>query len=88
LQGKSKTIKKFKNAFKKWGFLKFYQKIIRKTEAQEISFNPFTIFPSCNQNLVVCLFVDKETKISCPLANELNGQNGLNGLARLGLYRI
>ncbi len=49
----------------------------RKTEAQAIFLNPFTVCSLCKQNFVVCPFVDEETKSSYPFAN------GLNGLAHL-----
>jgi hypothetical protein len=50
----------------------------QKTEAQAIFFlNPFTIFSSCKQKFVVCLFVYKETYGDYPFAN------GLSGLAHL-----
>jgi hypothetical protein len=34
----------------------------RKTEAQVIFLNPFTVYTSYKQKFVVCMFVDKETK--------------------------
>jgi hypothetical protein len=46
----------------------------RKTEAQVIFHNPFTV---CSPKFVLCPFVYKETKGSYPFAN------GLNGLAHL-----
>jgi hypothetical protein len=49
----------------------------RKTEAQGIFLNPFTICSSCKQKFVICPFVDKK----------MNGRslfaNGLNGFAHL-----
>ncbi len=45
----------------------------RKTEAQAIFRNPFTVFSSCEQKLIVCLFVEEETNGSYPFANRLNG---------------
>ncbi len=60
--------------------------IKRKTEAQLIFLNPFTVCSSCIQKFISCPFVDEETKGSYPFANGLNGLNrlnGLNGLAHL-----
>jgi hypothetical protein len=52
--------------------------IKRKTEAQAIFRNLFTVRSSCKLKLVVCLFVDDEA-IGCYYQFE----NGLNGLAHL-----
>jgi hypothetical protein len=48
-----------------------------KTEAQVIFLNQFNICSSCKQKSVVCLFVDKGTNRSYPLANWINGLKGL-----------
>jgi hypothetical protein len=55
-------------------------------KAQAILPHPFTLCSSCKQKFVVCPFVNKETNVSNPFANRLNGLNGLNrlnGLAHL-----
>jgi hypothetical protein len=49
----------------------------RKTEAQTIFFNPFTVCSSCKLKFVACPFVYEETNGSYPFAN------GLHGLAHL-----
>jgi hypothetical protein len=81
LQGKSKTIEKFKNELKYGEVRKFSTK---KREMENgsgtIFLHPFTVFSSCNRKFVVCPFVNEETNGSYPFANRLNG---LNGLARL-----
>jgi hypothetical protein len=47
---------------KYWQILTFYgKKINRKTEAQVILHNLFTVCSSCKQKFVVCQFVDEET---------------------------
>ncbi len=45
----------------------------RKTEAQAIFLNPFTVCSSCKQKFVVCPFADEETDGSYPFANGPNG---------------
>ncbi len=52
----------------------------RKTEAQTIILNLFTVCSSCKRKFVVCPFVYKETNGSYPFSN------GLRGLAHLCLY--
>ncbi len=52
------------------------KKIICKTEAQAIFFNPFTVRSSCKRKFIVCPFVDEETSRSYPFANGINGLNG------------
>ncbi len=44
----------------------------RKTEAQAIFLNPFTICSSCKQKFVVCPFVDEDTNGRYLYANRLN----------------
>jgi hypothetical protein len=46
--------------------------IKRKTEAQAIFLNPFTIGRSCKRKFVVCPFVEEEINGSYPFANGLN----------------
>jgi hypothetical protein len=60
--------------------------IKRKTEAQAIFLNPFTVCSWCKRKVVICLFVDQETNGSYLFANGLNGLNGLYGLAHLHLH--
>jgi hypothetical protein len=55
----------------------------RKTEAEAIFLNPFTLCSSCKRKFVVCPFVDEETNESYLFANGLNGLYGINGLAHL-----
>jgi hypothetical protein len=55
----------------------------KEIEAQAIFLNPFTICSSCKRKIVVCSFVDEQTNGTYPLANGLNGENGLNRLAQL-----
>jgi hypothetical protein len=45
----------------------------RKTEAREISSNPFTVCSSCKQKFVVNPFVYKETNGSYPLQTDKTG---------------
>ncbi len=45
---------------------------VRKTEAQVIFLNPFTVSSLCIWTFVVCPFVDEETDGSYPFANGLN----------------
>ncbi len=69
--------------------LPFYNKVKRKTEDQVIFLKLFTVCSSCKRKLVVCLFVNKETKGNYLFANGPNGPNrpnklnGLSGLAHL-----
>ncbi len=49
----------------------------RKTEAQRIFLNLFTIDSSCKQKFVFFPFVGEETSGSYPFANVLNGLKGL-----------
>jgi hypothetical protein len=57
--------------------------IKRKTEAQSIFPNPFTICSLCKRKFVVCPFIDEETKVSYPFANGLNGLYELAHLCML-----
>jgi hypothetical protein len=56
----------------------------RKTEAQMIFLNLFTVCSLCKQKFVVCPLVYKETN-GCYLF--ANGLKGLNGLAHLCVFR-
>jgi hypothetical protein len=64
-------------------YLCFHYK--RKSEAQAIFLNLFTVCSSCKRKFVVCPFVYEETNGSYPFAS---GLNGLNGLAHLCLIRM
>ncbi len=71
--------------------LPLYNKVKRKPEDQVIFLELFTVCSSCKWKLVVCLFVNKETKGNYLFANGTNGPdglNGLNGLACLWEYVI
>jgi hypothetical protein len=52
----------------------------RKTEAQVVFLNPFTVSSLFKWKFVVCPLIDEETNGSYPFAN---GLNGLNRLAHL-----
>jgi hypothetical protein len=80
-------------ALSKYRCCRFNRK--RKTEAQAVFLNSFTICSPCKWKFVVCLFVYKETNGSYLIANGLtvlnglnvpNGLNGLDGLAHLWVY--
>ncbi len=43
-----------------------------KAEAQTIFLDQFTVYSSCQQKFVICLFVDEETNGLYPFANSLN----------------
>jgi hypothetical protein len=53
--------------------LLFIKKITCKMEAEAIFLNPFTVSSSCEQQFVVCPFVDEETSGSYPFVNGLDG---------------
>ncbi len=51
---------------------------LRKTEAQAIFLNPFTVCSSCKRKFAVCLFVDEETNGSLQRDLPINGINNVS----------
>ncbi len=59
----------------------------RKTEAQAIFINSFTVCSSCKRKFAVCLLDDEERNESYPFANGLKGLNRF-GLSHLWIQRL